>query len=714
MRRKVGIAIAACAALVFGMHANGVGASHASTYSLVVQRQAGGLEERHIAAASLAAALRSARTLPGVIAAEPNVYYQAAVSPNDPDFSQQSGLATIGAPVAWNTRTDASSVVVAVVDSGVDITNPDLSTNIWANPNEIAGNGLDDDTNGFVDDVHGWNFIEGTNDPRPQVTAGATVAGLHHGTVVAGIIGSQGNNSVAGTGVAWNATIMAIRALDSTGSGSTITVAQGVRYAVAAGAKIINLSFVGEGTSTTLAAALDEARAAGVLVIAAAGNEGIDLDVSPRYPVCYAGVIGVGSVSASDTRSGFSNYGSCIDITAPGENVYSTFFYSPAQGYNQMSGAGWYGTSVASPFVAGAAALLRAAGTGLGVDAVASLLKQSAVSLAATEPTYASKLGAGRLNLTTLLDGVQLAQFSKQNILTFPRKGDTPRIREYAITGKLQRQFLNGNNSKIRADGFVTAGNVTGTATEEFITSFGQGVEPRVRVFNRAGVQLRSFLAFPSAYRGGVVHATGDVDGDGVEEIIVGTATGTAQVRVFSGTGKLIRQFFAFTKQYTGGIRLAIADVDGDGSNEILASKFSKDPRVAIFSGSGIFIRSFRVFPNAITTGSTLAAADLTADGKAEIIVGLGKGSPRVRIFSSTGVLQREFFAYASSQRGGVNIATGDVDGDGIADIITGTGPGAKPEVRVFTNLGRTRLLAFTAYSATSTTGVSVGTITAQ
>ncbi|MEK7632019.1 MAG: S8 family serine peptidase [Patescibacteria group bacterium] len=691
--------------------------AHAATlqpYRLVLTRQAGGLESRVVAAPSLSAALAQARALPGVVAAEPDVTYRMAGVPNDPDYTQQAALSTIGAPTAWNTRTDASSVVVAVLDSGVDITNPDLAGNLWTNPKEIAGNSVDDDANGYVDDVHGWNFIEGSRDPRPQVTPGATVAGINHGTVIAGIIGAQGNNGVAGTGVAWEATIMAVRVLDSTGSGSTVTVAQGVRYAVAAGAKIINLSFVGEGTSATLVAALDEAHAAGVLVIAAAGNEGVDLDSSPRYPACYAGVIGVGSVSPSNTRSTFSNYGSCVDIAAPGENVYSTFFYSPDQGYSQVSGAGWYGTSVASPFVAGAAVLLRAAGPDLGVDAVEALLKQSAFSLAASEPTYAAKLGAGRLHIATLLDSVQLAQFAKQNILTFPLLGDTPRVREYAATGKVQRQFLNGSNAGARADGFVTAGNVSGDAQEEYVTSFGKGVEPRLRVFNRLGKQLRSFLAYPTAFRGGVVHATGDLDGDGTEEIVVGTATGSAQVRVFNGSGTLIRQFFAFTKTYTGGVRVAVADTDGNGTSEIIISKFAKDPRVAIFSGGGTLQRSFRVFPTNITTGVTLTAGDLTADGKAEIIVGLATGSPRVRIFNSTGTLQREFAAYATSQRGGVNLATGDIDGDGTPDIITGTGPGAKPEVRVFTNLGRTRLAAFNAYSARSTTGITVGTISAQ
>ena len=266
------------------------------------------------------------RLLPNVRWAEPNVTYHAAVIPNDPDYPLQTQFPQIGAPAAWDTRTDASSVVVAVLDSGVDITNPDLTANIWANAKEIAGDTLDNDGNGFVDDVQGWNFIENSNDSRPQLSAGATVAGLNHGTVIAGIIGAQGNNGVAGTGVAWNAKILPVRVLDSTGSGSTVTVAQGIAYAVKAGADIINLSFVGSGVSPTLAAAIVEAQTAGVLIVAAAGNENLDLDVTPQYPACYDGVLGIASVDSNDVKSSFSNYGSCIDLVAPGGKYFEYTF----------------------------------------------------------------------------------------------------------------------------------------------------------------------------------------------------------------------------------------------------------------------------------------------------------------------------------------------------------------------------------------------------
>lgn len=713
MTKKLGIALAAVTLLGSSFSPSIVHASELVSFSIVLQRQAGGLEVREMQASSLEAALRDAGALPGVVAVEPNVLYQAAALPNDPSFAQQSALVQIGAPSAWDTRTDARSVVVAVIDSGVDITNPDLQENIWTNSSEVAGNAIDDDANGYVDDVHGWNFVENSNDPRPQLTAGATVAGIHHGTVVAGIVGAQGNNGVAGAGVAWKSSIMAIRALDSTGSGTTVTVAQGVRYAVAAGAKIINLSFVGEGTSPTLAAALDEARAAGVMVIAAAGNEGVNLDTSPRYPACYAGVIGVASVSVNNTRSSFSNYGNCIDIAAPGENVYSTLFYAPAQGYTQVSSSGWYGTSVASPFVAGAAALLRAAGPDLGVDAIETLLKQSAASLTTIEPTFASALGTGRLDMVSLLTDVQAAQFAKQHILTLPLNGDTPRVREFGTTGKAQLQFISGK-AAVRADGFVSSGDVVGDEKPEIVTSFGKGTEPRIRTYSRSGQQQGSFLAYPTAYRGGVVHATGDLDGDGKAEIIVGTATGSAHVRVFSGSGVLVRQFFAFAKNYTGGVRIAVGDTDANGVNEIVVSKFAKDPRVAIFTASGSLVRAFRVFPTTITTGVNVAVGDVQAGGYPEIIVGLASGPTRVRVFTPSGALQKEFTAYAASQRGGVSVASGDIDGDGVADIITGSGPGTSPNIRVFTKLGATRLLNFQAYSVRSTTGVSIGTITKE
>lgn len=683
-----------------------------SVFPTVVEYQDGQLALESAVGFTADDAAYRVRLRPNVQWAEPNVTYQAAVVPNDPDYPLQTQLTQIGAPAAWDTQTDATAVTVAVLDSGVDTTNPDLQANMWVNPGEVAGDSLDNDSNGYVDDVQGWNFVENSNDPRPQVTAGATIAGIHHGTVIAGIIGARGNNGVAGTGVAWRATILPVRVLDSTGSGSTITVAQGIAYAVAAGADIINLSFVGTGESATLATAIANAQAAGVLIVAAAGNENLDVDVTPQYPVCYDGVVGVASVNSQDVKSSFSNYGSCVDLVAPGENISSTLFYSPGQGYSSVSGSGWYGTSVASPFIAGSAALLKAVSPTLSGQGIAAALTRQATSVASSNPTFPNDLGAGRVNLQTLLSAAAVANASRMNILTLPFAGDSPRVREYDAQGKLLRQFFTGpSTSRIGAS--VVAADVNGDGTQEFITGFLKGAEPRIRIHDRTGKQLRSFLAFPTAYRGGTSLAVGDVTGDGVADIIVGTDAGSSLVRIFDSTGVVTQQFYAFGKSYTGGTSLAVGDTTGDGVADILVAKRQTEARVSVFTSAGKVQRSFLVFPTTVRMGVSLAVGDVTGSTEPELLVGLWKGAPRARVLTAAGKLIREFSAYDRTLTGGVRVAIGDVDGDGVGDLITGTGPGMKPEVRTWKNLGLTRTKLFNAYTSLSRTGIAVSIVTA-
>ena len=679
-------------------------------YAIVVAYENGTLGTLQVQSTSVQGAVARAKRMPRVAHAEADVVYTAALTPNDPLFPAQTQLTQVGMPAAWDTRTSAADVIVAVLDSGVDTDNPEITGNLWTNSGEVAGNGVDDDANGYVDDVHGWNFIEKNADPRPQLTPGATPAGLHHGTVVAGVIGAAGNNASGIAGMAWDVQLLPVRVLDSTGSGSTVTVAQGISYATAAGADVINLSFVGTGVSATLQSAIQAAHDAGVVIVAAAGNENVDVDVTPMYPACYSGVIGVGSVSASDLKSSFSNYGSCVDIVAPGENVTSTLLYAPASGYSAITGSGWYGTSVASPYVSGAAALVRAATPSLHADGVAAALRENAVSISALNPGYDGDLGSGRLHMTGVFASAQDVASQYANVLALPRAGDSPRVREYSAAGKLLRQFY-GAPQKLRSGAVVRSGDVTGDGIADIITATLAGSDARVRVYDRTGKQIRSFLVFPTSYRGGVSLAVGDVNGDGMSEVVVSTETGSSHVRVFSGTGQLLQQFFAFTKQYRGGVSLAVGDVNGDGTGDIVAAKRSQEARITAYTYSGKVLASFLAFPRTYRSGVSIAVGDVTGDGVADIVAGAYRGSPTVRVLSRSGVLIRSFLAYDRSQTGGVSVAVGDVNGDGTGDIVTGTGPGAKPEVRVWGRAGQQRLQLFNAYTSRSRTGIDVSTV---
>ena len=281
-------------------------------------------------------ALSRFRQEQSVLSAEPNYYVHldGAVIPNDPSFPSQWALnntgqsggtpdADIDAPEAWGITAGNSSVVVAVIDTGVDYTHPDLAANIWTNPGEIPDDGIDNDGNGFIDDVHGWDFQNNDNDPMDD---------HGHGTHVAGTIAARGDNAVGVSGVAWNVTIMPLKAMSSTGT--SFDTIQALNYAVAMGVKISNNSYYMSGMYNAIAAA----GAAGHLFVAAAGNGGVDTDITPHYPSIYDldNIISVAGTDHNDNKVSLSNYGlTTVDLGAPGANIYST---KMGGGYGNMSG----------------------------------------------------------------------------------------------------------------------------------------------------------------------------------------------------------------------------------------------------------------------------------------------------------------------------------------------------------------------------------------
>ena len=226
--------------------------------------------------------------------AEFNSSYSASITPSDSFYSKQWYLEKIRAPYAWDKVRETPNVVIAVIDSGVQIKHPDLYPNIWVNAKEIPGNGLDDDGNGFIDDYNGWDFIDNVPDPSPKFEEDYTEAGVMHGTVVAGIVAAVGNNASGISGVSWKAKIMPLRVLDDKGEGHTSEVIRAIDYAIANGADIINFSFVGFDYSRGLYEAIERAHKAGIVMVAAAGNEqsggeGYNLDETPMYPACDDG-----------------------------------------------------------------------------------------------------------------------------------------------------------------------------------------------------------------------------------------------------------------------------------------------------------------------------------------------------------------------------------------------------------------------------------------
>jgi subtilisin family serine protease len=287
---------------------------------------------------------------------EPNREYRTTALPNESAnskelFERQWGIDKISAPDAWNKSTGSKNVTVAIIDTGVDYNHPDLSANMWKNSGEIPANGIDDDGNGVVDDVFGFNAINTSGDPMDD---------HGHGTHVAGTVGAVGNNGLGVAGVAWNVKLMAVKFLGASGGGTTFQATAAINYAVEMGADIINASWGASSSSSILADAVKDAVDAGVLFVAAAGNSGLNTDQKAHYPsgYDYPGVIAVGASDSSDGLASFSNYGSnTVDIAAPGVGIISTF---TGGRYASLSG-----TSMASPQVAGAAAVIKAFDGGL-------------------------------------------------------------------------------------------------------------------------------------------------------------------------------------------------------------------------------------------------------------------------------------------------------------------------------------------------------------
>lgn len=297
------------------------------------------------------------------------------LTPNDSYYSNQWGLNKIKAANAWNVSTGDSNQIIAIIDTGVQLDHPDLVDKIRQNPIELAGvPGVDDDANGLIDDINGWDwvtceaYIPDTPNCQPgksKVEDNNPTDDHGHGTVVAGIAAASTNNGQGIAGVAWQAKIMALRVLNQEGEGWADDVALAIRYAADQGAKVINLSLGTPTDWTEMRNAVSYAYGQGSVLVAATGNDGAS---SVDYPARYNHVIGVGSINSAGQLSSFTNRGTGLDIAAPGESIRSTFLGSS---YDVTGG----GTSLASPFVAGAASLLLSVQPNLTADQVEAKIK---------------------------------------------------------------------------------------------------------------------------------------------------------------------------------------------------------------------------------------------------------------------------------------------------------------------------------------------------
>ena len=329
--------------------------------------------------------------------AEPQFVYRPSAVPNDygeymwglnnTGINGGAAGADVDAFGAWDI-TRGEGVIVAVIDTGVDITHPDLQPNLWVNDGEIPGNGVDDDGNGYVDDVHGYDFVNRDPDPNDRDS---------HGTHVAGSVAARGDDGYGVPGLAYEAKIMSLKFLDGWNGGLSSQAAEAITYAVNNGADVINASWGGPGSSSAIRNAIAYARSRGVVFVAAAGNERRNNDSYASYPANYSldNVIAVAASDRRDRLANFSNYGtSRVHIAAPGVDIVSTV---PGRTWDYQDG-----TSMASPYVAGAAALLKSVAPGLAPSQVRQALMISADEV----PSLTSFVASGRLNAFAALTAI--------------------------------------------------------------------------------------------------------------------------------------------------------------------------------------------------------------------------------------------------------------------------------------------------------------------
>ncbi len=660
--------------------------------------------------------LRTDRNVPGVCAelrsdpeveyAQPNYIYERCGDPNDPEFPDQYAHQLIQMSEAWDISTGSHDIVVAVLDTGVDVNHPDLKDNIWVNKGEIPNNEIDDDNNGYIDDVSGWNFEEDNNDVIPDGSDYYSVLG--HGTQVSGVIAGVGNNGVGVCGVNWQSSIMALRLSIYMTSAE---VAEALEYVAANGAHVANMSFgadeFGPEGDSAVKAAIDNAFAHGVLLVASAGN---DDNTKPLYPAAYFNVMAVSSTNGEDMKTGHSSFGHWVDIAAPGTDIVTTDL-----GNEYIATAG---TSFSGPYVASVGALVLAHKPELTHVQVRAILENT------TDPVYYGDLdpdygyvGTGRVNAYLALMESDV-RFPLGEIVeprpqqTFASDGnDIPIVLfvhgdsyqlEYRSFGQDEWILLDDGSSPIDPNGFVhLVFENTRAGSFELrleVTSDGS-VHTDRKTF---GIELGAEMApwplpempedseelLDEWYYGTPLCL--DVDGDGRNEIIATSMKSSDNyyddglVTVWKDDGTVPNGWPVVLQGGGWALGMAVGDIDGDGDYEIVVvDDFGMATALHVESGQtveGNWPAEVGGYWYAYIVGNPVLA-DLNGDGDSEIIVALdeeSRESDGLFAFQGDGTYlwQRRY-----TSEGPISVA--DFDGDGDVEIaLCGYGPGI---TRVYT-----------------------------
>ncbi|MBI2082017.1 MAG: S8 family serine peptidase [Deltaproteobacteria bacterium] len=636
--------------------------------------------------------------IPGIKTVSPNFLLELETIPDDPYFLSSSswgqgirdmwGLEIIGAPEAWEITTGDPDLMIAVVDSGLDLDHPDIVGNVFSNLSEQTGStGVDDDGNGYQDDIHGYDFVSEDGDPSDD---------HGHGTHVAGTIAAVGDNGSGIVGVLWSGKILSVKACSADARCPSDLVANAVVYAVDQGASIINLSLGGVGRVPALEEAVEYAHSNGVVIVAAAGNS--RTNAAFHFPSSYPGAISVAASTSLDQRASFSNYGVEIDVAAPGGGEAAdvdsgrSILSLRAEGTDmygggiQIVGSNYYrarGTSMASPHVTGAVGLLLSHDPSLTPEEIRQRLRMSAEDI--EETGWDLEVGYGRLNLPRTL----LEQPTCEAVISSPQN--------YAI---------------LREDEVMIEGQVGGRDFSRFTLEWGRGM---------------SAVEWVTIAEGAAPIAEGLIGELSLDPSQIGGQS--LRLRVYDDEGRLCgeeRRFFQYAplrarvsireaiSEQRLGFSLAAGDLDHDGKADLLigapscespyqcSSMTNEDGEVYLVyggtSGLGhdVSVGDVTLFPvswrddASHRLGVSLEIADINGDSYGDILMGIpgaadnGVFSGKICLFlggaRSSSTWTREmslttadycFYGEEAGDRLGYHLTTGDFDGDGARDIAT-------------------------------------------
>jgi len=633
---------------------------------------------------------------PDVEYAQPNYIYHICRTPNDPDFPDQYAHQLIQMEDAWDISTGSHDTVIAILGTGVDVNHPDLKDNIWTNEDEDPNNEVDDDGNGYVDDVHGWNFEESNNNVVPDGYYDIS----SHETQVAGVIAAVGNNDEGVSGVNWQCSVMALRlSLELTSD----EIAEALDYATANGARVVNMSFGGEASDPELdevmKTAINNAYAQGVLLIASAGNS----DTSkPHFPAAYYNVMAVASTNGEDYKTGHSTFGLWVDIAAPGTDIVTTTLDN-----EYIATAG---TSFSAPYVAAVATLVLSHRPALTHIEVRAILENTAdpVDYGDLDPEL-GYLGTGRVNAYEALLAADRKCPLGEIVTPEPTQTFAADVNAIDVSAlvhgesyTLDYQLYGMRDWTVLSEGVAPA-DPNGMVSLSMVNPGVGTYELRLRVssdgYTHTDRKLFGIeMAWPQSHwpkPDETVEAEDmwgeyfigspicmDVDGDGSNEIIqssldLASYWGGGKVDIWGADGNSLPgwpvEFETFWPS-----TVATGDIDGDGDYELVVASEIDNAAYAYHAESGEIVDGnwpalFGSWSGYVSAGPVLA--DLDGDGDSEIIIALdaeSRESDGLYAFQGDGnpMWQRRY-----TSEGPISVADFDADGD-VEICLSGYGPG--------------------------------------